>query len=69
VTRPALSLAACLLLSACGPRATFVCAVDGVDVVDFQAPAKLGRVTVERVEVMGRTDSGKVLVLGCERGK
>jgi hypothetical protein len=58
-----------LVLCACGPRQTYVCAVDGVDVVDFQAPARLGRVTVERIEVMGRTDNGRVLLLGCERGR
>ena len=62
-------LGSILLLSACGPRQTFVCAVDGVDVVDFSAPSRFGRVTVERIEVMGRTDNGKVLLMGCERGR
>jgi hypothetical protein len=73
VTRRALRLV-CVwlglpLLGACGSSRTFICAVDGVDVYDLQAPAKLGRLELVRLEAYLESESNKAIVIGCERAK
>lgn len=52
--------------SACGPSRAFVCRVDGVDVLDVQVPAQLGRLEVTRIEARLRSRSGRELLAGCE---
>lgn len=54
-----------LTLAACGPSRAFVCSVDGVDVLDVQAPAQIGRLEVLRIEARLRSRSGRELVAGC----
>jgi len=73
VTRRALR-ALCVVLGlplcgACGSSRTFVCAVDGVDVYDLEAPAKLGRLELVRLEAYLESESRKALIVGCERAK
>ena len=55
-----------LALAACGPSRAFVCRVDGVDVLDVQVPAQLGRLEVTRIEARLRSRSGRELLAGCE---
>ena len=57
------------LCGACGSSRTFVCAVDGVDVYDLEAPAKLGRLELVRLEAYLESESRKALIVGCERAK
>lgn len=52
--------------SGCGPSRAFVCRVDGVDVLDVQVPAQLGRLEVTRIEARLRSRSGRELLAGCE---
>lgn len=51
---------------ACGPSRAFICRVDGVDVLDVQVPAQLGRLEVTRIEAKLRSRSGRELLAGCE---
>ena len=62
----ALALAACL--AACSGR-PYVCQIDGVDVYDLKAPAKLGRLELVRLEAYLESESRKALIVGCERAK
>jgi hypothetical protein len=58
-----------LLFAACGSSRTFICAVDNVDVADVQAPAKIGRLEIVRLEAYLESESRKAIVVGCERAK
>jgi hypothetical protein len=66
VTRAALALAACL--AACSGR-PYVCQIDGVDVYDLTAPARVGRLRLVRLEAYLESDGGRALVLGCEAAR
>ena len=55
-----------LTLAACGPSRAFVCQVDGVDVLDVQVPAQLGRLEVKRIEAYFESRNGKAIIAGCE---
>jgi hypothetical protein len=54
-----------LALAACGPSRSYVCSVEGVDVLDVQAPAQIGRLEVLRIEARLRSRNGRELVAGC----
>lgn len=54
-----------LTLAACGPSRSYVCSVEGVDVLDVQAPAQIGRLEVLRIEARLRSRNGRELVAGC----
>lgn len=56
-------------VAACGSSRVFVCAVDGVDVADVQAPAKIGRLELVRLEAYLESENNKAIILGCERAK
>jgi len=56
-------------LSACGSSRTFICSLDGVDVADVQAPAKVGRLELVRLEAYLESESRKAIIVGCERAK
>jgi hypothetical protein len=58
-----------LPFAACGSSRVFVCAVDGVDVADVQAPAKIGRLELVRLEAYLESESRKAIIVGCERAK
>ena len=58
-----------LPFAACGSSRVFVCAVDGVDVADVQAPAKIGRLELVRLEAYLESENNKAIVIGCERAK
>ena len=62
-------IALALGLSACGSSRTFVCTVDGVDVADIAAPAKVGRLELVRLEAYLESESRKAIIIGCERAK
>lgn len=62
-------LALALALTACGGQRTFICAVDGVDVADVSAPAKVGRLELVRLEAYLESESRKAIIVGCERAK
>jgi hypothetical protein len=47
----------------------FICAIDGVDVADVQAPAKVGRLELVRLEAYLESENNKAIVVGCERAK
>lgn len=57
------------LCSGCGPSRAFVCRVDGVDVLDVQVPAQLGRLEVTRIEAYLESRGGKAIVAGCEAAR
>jgi hypothetical protein len=73
VIRRALRAVALLLglpfAAACGSSRTFVCQVEGVDVLDVSVPAQLGRLEVKRVEAYLESRNGKALVAGCEAAR
>ena len=58
-----------LLFAACGSSRIFVCTVDGVDVADVSAPAKVGRLELVRLEAYLESESRKAIIVGCERAK
>lgn len=62
-------IALALGLSACGSSRVFICAVDGVDVADISAPAKVGRLELVRLEAYLESESRKAIIVGCERAK
>ncbi len=57
------------LLGACGPTRPFICRVDGVDVLDVQVPAQLGRLEVVRVDAYLESRGGKAIIAGCEAAR
>lgn len=62
-------IALALGLSACGSSRTFICQIDGVDVLDVRVPAEIGRLEVKRVEAYLESESRKAMIVGCERAK
>lgn len=58
-----------LPFAACGSSRVFVCTVDGVDVADISAPAKVGRLELVRLEAYLESESRKAIIVGCERAK
>lgn len=58
-----------LPFAACGGSRVFVCTVDGVDVADISAPAKVGRLELVRLEAYLESESRKAIIVGCERAK
>lgn len=58
-----------LPFAACGSSRVFVCTVDGVDVADISAPAKVGRLELVRLEAYLESESRKAMIVGCERAK
>lgn len=57
------------LCGACASSRVFICAIDGVDVADVQAPAKVGRLELVRLEAYLESENNKAIVVGCERAK
>lgn len=55
--------------SGCGPSRAFICRVDGVDVLDVQVPAQLGRLEVTRIEAYLESRGGKAIIAGCEAAR
>jgi len=51
--------------AACGPSRSYVCSVEGVDVLDVQAPAQIGRLEILSIQARLRSRSGRELVAGC----
>jgi hypothetical protein len=58
-----------LPFAACGSSRVFICQIDGVDVADVSAPAKVGRLELVRLEAYLESESRKGIVVGCERAK
>ena len=69
IRRALIVITLALGLSACGTSRTFICAVDGVDVAEIAAPAKLGRLELVRLEAYLESESRKAIIVGCERAK
>jgi hypothetical protein len=58
-----------LPFAACGSSRAFICSLDGVDVADVSAPAKVGRLELVRLEAYLESESRKAIIVGCERAK
>ena len=56
-------------VAACGTSRVFICQIDGVDVADVSAPAKVGRLELVRLEAYLESESRKSIIVGCERAK